>query len=315
MKKGLMVALVLVLIVSIGFLTGCKKKEEEVKVYKVGAAMSSFSDKGQTYLQDGVRAFDAENDDVEILMTDAKDDAAVQLNQVETLLTKGVDAILIVPVDISALKPVFKKCKEDGVKLVIANRMPSEEFHGDFDVYTGSESIQAGILQAEWIAEAMQPEGGTVGIIMGPLGHEAARMRTEGNKQVFAKYDNIEIVMDAEGKWDRAKGMQIAENWIQSGANLDAILCNNDEMAIGTLLAAEGAKLADEDIIIGGVDATPDALEYLGEGLDVTVFQNMNAQGYNGAAAAYKLAKGDTVEKWDWIPFETVTPENMSEYK
>ncbi len=289
-------------------------QQEDGKIL-IGAAMSSFSDKGQTYLQDGVREFDAENDDVEVLMTDAKDDAAVQLNQIETLLVKGVDAIFIVPVDISALKPVFKKCKEDGVKVVIGNRMPAEELWGEFDVYTGSESIQAGILQAEWVAEAMQPEGGKVGIIMGPLGHEAARMRTEGNKQIFAKYDNIEIVMDAEGKWDRAKGMQIAENWIQSGANLDAVLCNNDEMAIGALLAAEGANLADDAIIIAGVDATPDALEYLGAGLDVTVFQNMNAQGYNGAIAAYKLAKGESVEKWDWIPFETVTPENMSEYK
>ena len=289
--------------------------QQDDGVVTIGAAMSSFSDKGQTYLQDGVRAFDAENDDVEVLMTDAKDDPAVQLNQVETLLTKGVDAILIVPVDISALKPVFAKCKEDGVALVIANRMPAEEFHDDFDVYTGSESIQAGILQAEWVAEAMQPAGGTVGILMGPLGHEAAMMRTEGNKQIFDKYDNIEVVMDAEGKWDRAKGMQIAENWIQSGANLTAIVCNNDEMAIGTLLAAEGANLADEDIIIAGIDATPDALEYLGKGLDVTVFQNMNAQGYNGAAACYKLVKGEAVEKWDWIPFELVTTENMSEYK
>ena len=289
--------------------------QQDDGVVTIGAAMSSFADKGQTYLQDGVRTFDEENDDVEVIMTDAKDDPAVQLNQIETLLTKGVDAILLVPVDISALKPVFKKCKEDGVKLVIANRMPAEEFHGEFDVYTGSESIQAGLMQAEWVAEALQPEGGKVGILMGPLGHEAAMMRTEGNKQVFAKYDNVEIVMDGEAKWDRAKGMQIAENWIQSGAGLNAIVCNNDEMAIGTLLAAEGANLADEDLIIAGIDATPDALEFLGKGLDVTVFQNMNAQGYNGAAAAYKLVKGEAVEKWDWIPFELVTTENMSEYK
>lgn len=314
MKRQIVLITALLVLLLVPF-TAFAEGQKEAEVIKIGAAMSSFSDKGQTYLQDGVRAFDAEYDDVEIIMTDAKDDPAVQLNQVETLLVKGVDAILIVPVDISALKPVFKKCKEDGVKLVIANRMPAEEFHNEFDVYTGSESIQAGILQAEWVAEAMQPEGGKVGILMGPLGHEAARMRTEGNKQIFAKYDNIEIVMDAEAKWDRAKGMQVAENWIQSGADLDAILCNNDEMAIGTLLAAEGANLADEDLIIAGVDATPDALEYLGKGLDVTVFQNMNAQGYNGAAAAYKLVKGESVEKWDWIPFETVTPENMSEYK
>lgn len=313
MKKTVLVLLAMcMLVLPAAIFAGGQQDDGKILI---GAAMSSFADKGQTYLQDGVRDYAAENENVEILMTDAKDDPAVQLNQIETLLIKGVDAILIVPVDISALKPVFAKCKEDGVKVVIANRMPAEDLHGEFDVYTGSESIQAGILQAEWVAEAMQPEGGKVGIIMGPLGHEAARMRTEGNKQIFAKYDNIEIVIDAVGAWDRAKGMQIAENWIQSGAKIDAVLCNNDEMAIGALLAAEGANLADGDVIIAGVDATPDALEYLGKGLDVTVFQNMHAQGYNGAAAAYKLATGVSVDKWDWIPFETVTPENMSQYK
>jgi len=314
MKKRIAFVMIIMMVLAVPSALFANGETESNDGVLIGAAMSSFADKGQTYLQDGVRDFDADYDDVEVIMTDAKDDPAVQLNQVETLLVKGVDAILIVPVDISALKPVFAKCKEDGVKLVIANRMPAEEFHDDFDVYTGSESIQAGILQAEWVAQALQPEGGKVGIIMGPLGHEAARMRTEGNKQVFAEYDNIEIVMDAEGKWDRALGMSIAENWLQSGNELDAICCNNDEMAIGTLLAAEGADLADENIIIAGVDATPDALEYLGEGLDVTVFQNMNAQGYNGAKAAYNLVVGNPVDKWDWIPFETVSPENMAEY-
>ncbi|MDY0289975.1 MAG: substrate-binding domain-containing protein [Sphaerochaeta sp.] len=315
MKKRIVFVLVVLMIIALpAALTAAGQTEKGV--IKIGAAMSSFADKGQTYLQDGIRAFDAEHADVEIIMTDAKDDPAVQLNQVETLLTKGVDAIVIVPVDISALKPVFRKVKEDKVKLVIGNRMPEEAFHGEFDVYTGSESIQAGILQAEWVAQALQPKGGKVGIIMGPLGHEAARMRTEGNKQVLAKYPNIEIVMTAEGKWDRALGMTIAENWLQSGSGiLDAILCNNDEMAIGALLAAQGAGMKDKDIIIAGVDATPDALEYLGKGLDVTVFQNMYAQGYNGAKAAYDLIKGNPVEKWDWIPFETVTTENMANYK
>ena len=315
MKKRIVLVLVILMIIALpSALTAAG--QTEAGVIKIGAAMSSFADKGQTYLQDGIRAFDAEHADVEIIMTDAKDDPAVQLNQVETLLTKGVDAIVIVPVDISALKPVFRKVKEDKVKLVIGNRMPEEAFHSEFDVYTGSESIQAGILQAEWVAEALQPKGGKVGIIMGPLGHEAARMRTEGNKQVFAKYPNVEIVMTAEGKWDRALGMTIAENWLQSGSGvLDAICCNNDEMAIGALLASQGAGMNEKDIIIAGVDATPDALEYLGKGLDVTVFQNMYAQGYNGAKAAYDLVKGNTVEKWDWIPFETVTTENMANYK
>jgi inositol transport system substrate-binding protein len=146
-------------------------------------------------------------------------------------------------------------------------------------------------------------------------GHEAALMRTEGNKQVFAKYENIEIVAETTGKWDRALGMQVAENWYQANPDLKAVVCNNDEMAIGALLAAEAIGIKDEELIIAGVDATPDALEFLGKGLDVTVFQSADGQGYGGAKAAYKLVKGETVEKMQWIPYELVTVENMADYE
>lgn len=285
------------------------------ETYKIGAAMSSFADKWQTYLQDGIRKFDEEHDDVEIMMTDGKDDPAQQLNQIETLLVKGVDALVVVPVDISAMPPIVMKAKEAGVKLVVVNRLPDEYLMEDIDVYCGSESIQAGIMQAEWVAEAMQPEGGKVGIIMGPLGQEAPTMRTKGNKDVFAEYDNITVVMEAEGKWDRAKGQQIAENWLQSGKGLKAIVCNNDEMAIGALLAARSMGYSDEDLLIAGIDATPDALEYIGNGLDVTVYQSAVGQGYGGAEAAYKLIKGEPVEKMYFIPYELVTPENVDEFK
>ncbi len=248
-------------------------------------------------------------------MTDGKDDPAQQLNQIETLLVKGVDALVVVPVDISAMPPIVMKAKEAGVKLVVVNRLPDEYLMEDIDVYCGSESIQAGIMQAEWVAEAMQPEGGKVGIIMGPLGQEAPTMRTKGNKDVFAEYDNITVVMEAEGKWDRAKGQQIAENWLQSGKGLKAIVCNNDEMAIGALLAARSMGYSDEDLLIAGIDATPDALEYIGNGLDVTVYQSAVGQGYGGAEAAYKLIKGEPVEKMYFIPYELVTPENVDEFK
>lgn len=289
--------------------------EQEDDGYLIGAPMSSFSDKWQTYLQDGVRAFGDEYEDVTIQMTDGKDDPAQQLNQVETLLTQGADAIVIVPVDISAMEPIIAATNEAAVPLVVVNRLPAEQFMDDIDVFVGSESIRAGIMQAEWVAQEMQPEGGTVGIIQGPLGQEAARMRTEGNKQIFDQHDNIEVILEAEGKWDRAQGQEIAENWLQANPDLTAIVCNNDEMAIGALLAAEGMGYSDEDLIIAGVDATPDALDYLGDGLDVTVYQSAYGQGFGGAEAAYKLLQGESVEKMYWIPYELVTPQNKADYQ
>lgn len=313
-KRGIlvMVACMLLLMPVALFAAG---QSEASGTIKIGAAMADASDKWLSYLEDGVRAFDEEYADVEVLMTDGKADPAVQLSSIETLLTKGVDAIVIVPVDISAMGPVIAKCKEAGVPLIVVNRLPEDKFMKDVDVYVGSESIQAGLMQGEWVAEALGAAGGKVGILTGRSGHEAAIMRTQGNKDVFAKNPNIQIVVEAEGKWDRAQGMQIAENWFQARGDLAAICANNDEMAIGAILAAQSLGIKDEDIIIAGVDATPDALEYLGKGLDVTVFQSAHGQGYGGVEAAYKLVKGEKLDKMQWIPYELVTVENMADYK
>lgn len=313
MKRVIGILIIILFVAPVALFAAGGSEEEGTML--IGAAMSSFSDKWQTYLQDGIREFDADHEDVVIQMTDGKDDPALQLSQVETLITQGIDALVIVPVDISALGPIIDATDEADIPIVAVNRLPGDEFISRIDVYVGSDSIDAGLMQAVWVAEAMQPDGGEIAILQGPLGHEAARMRTEGNKQIFADFDNLEIVVEGEGKWDRALGQQVAENWLQAYPNLRAIVSNNDEMAIGALLAAQSSGLSDEDLIIAGVDATPDALQYLGEGLDVTVFQSAYGQGYGGVDAAYKLLTGQSVDKLYWIPYELVTTENKADYE
>ena len=109
--------------------------------------------------------------------------------------------------------------------------------------------------------------------------------------------------------------MTITENVLAANKNINVIVSNNDEMAIGALLATRKLGVKDEDIFIVGVDATPDALEYLGKGLDATVFQSAQGQGYTGAETAYKIAKGEKVEQVNWVPFELVTPDKKEEYQ
>jgi len=313
MFKKMTVAMIILICMMAPVFAGGQQDDGTIKI---GAAMADASDKWLSYLEDGVRSFADETADCEVMMTDGKADPAIQLNSLETLITQGVDAIVIVPVDISALGPVIDKCKEADIPLIVVNRYPAEKFMKMDNVYyVGSESIQAGIMQGEWVAEALGSAGGNVAILTGKSGHEAAIMRTQGNKDIFDKNANIKIAMEAEGKWDRAEGMRIAENWFQMGNNLKAIVANNDEMAIGAILAAQSLGMKDEDIIIAGVDATPDALEYLGKGLDVTVFQSAAGQGYGSMEAAYKIVKGEKLEKIQWIPYELVTTENMADFQ
>ncbi len=280
----------------------------------IGAPMPSFADKWMSYLFEGVRDFDAKHADVEIKLTDANEDPGKMLNDVDNFIDSGVDALLVVPTDVAIVKPIASKANRAGIPLVIVNRVPDAKTMKKVDAYVGSESIQAGILQAESVVGLLDGRPAHVALLLGALGHEAQINRTEGNKQVFAKYPNIKIVAEQEGRWDRAKALQIVEDLLQAHPEINVIVANNDEMAIGALLAARKSGKTDADLIISGVDATPDALEYLGKGLDTTVFQSAKGQGFGGAEIAYKLAKGQKVKKMNWIDFELVDKAQKDAY-
>lgn len=276
----------------------------------IGVTMK-FDDLWLTTLRDAMTDYAATQPGVELVMVDSKEDVATQLGQVENFVAQNVDAIIVIAANTDAADPMTKAATDAGIPLVYVNRLPSNLPEGIS--YVGSESIQAGIMQAEWIAEQLGGKGNVV-IMNGDLAQEAAQKRTEGEKQVFAKFPDIKIIREDTGNWSRDQGLALMENWLASGDQIDAVASNNDEMAIGAIQAIEAAGKLGE-IIVGGVDASPDALQEMDKGrLNVTVFQNAKGQGDGGIKVAIALAKGETVEQFTWIPFELVTPENYKDY-
>lgn len=280
----------------------------------IGAAMPVFDDKWLSYLYDAINAYDKEHEDVEVIMVDAKNDTSKQLSQVETLISQKVSAIMITPVDTESVEPMLDAANAANIPVVIVNRNPSEAVMEKAYAYVGSESLEAGTMQMEKVAELLGGNG-SIGIMNGTLGHESAAKRTDGNKQVMEKNPDLKLVREATADYQRATGLSLMENWIQSGDELDAIVANNDEMAIGAIMALEAAgKL--EGKIIAGIDGTMDALEYVRQGkLQVSVFQNATGQGKTGVDTAVKAARGEKLaDKYVWVPFELVTKENVEEY-
>lgn len=311
MKKIL--SLVLSVTIMLGLLSGCGKKDGDAnsagkeKKVVLGFASSSFSDKWQTYLNDAAKA-KGEEMGAKMIFTDGKNDPATQLANVENFIIEGVDAIIIVMVDTSAPGPIVRACKEAGIPLIAVNR----NFEGA-DVFVGSNEVMAGELQMEYVLEKLHGKG-NVAILQGTPGFESALKRTEGNEKDLKSNPDMKIVFKDTGLWDRAKGMEVAENWLESGEKIDAILANNDEMAIGAIRALTAANKNDQ-VIVGGVDGTIDALKYVKDGtLGVTVFQNPFAQGDLGVESAIKIAEGKEVEGYVDVPFEKVTIENVDKY-
>lgn len=280
----------------------------------VGVSMYSLADKYPTYLQDSMDKFVASQSNLKFKYADANGDPAKMLNDVENFIDSKVDALIIMPTDQKIVKAIGLKARKAKIPLIVVTVKPNEEDMQYVASNVGSEEIKSGEMQGEFIVNSLNGKPAKAIILLGPLGLEAQIKRTEGNKKIFAQHPEIKVVAEQEAKWDRAKGMEVAENLLSAHRDANVILSNNDEMAIGALLAAKKLGFKDEDMLIVGIDATPDALAYLGNGLDATVYQSASGQGRLSAEMAYKAVLGEEIPKYNWIPFELVTPEMKEQY-
>lgn len=314
MKKFLLLSLVVIM--TAGLMTGIAGAQD---TFKIGYSCNNFNDTFQTFIEDHARAF-AEENGIEYTYADAGEDILKQQDQIKAFIAEGVDAIVVVPVDTSATEPIIDITKEAGIPVVFVNRNPFSEIAVE-DIpengyYVGSESIDAGLFQAEYLVELLgteEPVG--YAILVGLLSNEAAVARTEGNKQILDEYPNYTLLAEKNGDWQRDQGLTITENWLTAyGAELKAILANNDEMALGALEALEANGR--EEVIVMGVDLIDDAKTAILDGrLDASVLQDAKGQGEGAMKIALAILSGEEVEKLTMIPYVLVTPETIDQYQ
>ncbi len=280
--------------------------------YKIGVLICDFSDQFQVYMMEGMKEAAAKYDNIEFIYQDAKYDAATQMNQMENLIVQGVDAVVVMPVDTKASVPMVEKAVEAGVPVISVNRkLENQEIATS---YVGSDSVESGEILMQQMAKLLDGEG-NIAILEGGMGHEPQILRQRGIMNILENYPDIKIVADQTANWYRDQAMSVTENWLQSNLDLDAIVCHNDEMAIGALKAAQDAGVAD-DLLIAGIDATPEALEYVESGdLAFTVFQDAKGQGRESINTAVKVVKGQEVPAEVMIPYELVTKDKVDVYR
>lgn len=245
---------------------------------------------------------------IKLIATDAKNDVNTQIDNVESLIEQGCQAIFISIVD-SESGAVFKEMTEKaGIPLIAVNTGFDEA-----DYFIGTDDVQAGEMEAEAVAEALGGKGDVV-ILQGYYGTEATAKRTQGNENVLKNYPDINIIRTEGGSWDRAESMSTVETWINSSEKMDAIIANSDEPAIGAILALEAAGY--EKIPVAGIDANDDALTFIKEErLLASVSQSPKANGETALEVALQVLDGTyTGDKVIYVDVELVTKENVDEY-
>lgn len=288
---------------------------------KVGVSMALFDDNFLTVLRNGIQSYADENK-IEVQIEDAQNDVAKQLDQIKNFAASGVDAIVVNPVDTSATQAMTDAAAAAGIPLVYVNRQPVNlDTLPDNQAFVASNEVDSGTLETKEICRLLKEAGKTEAnayIIMGELSNQAAVQRTQDIHDVIDGGDcgvKINIIDKQTSNWRRDEAQNLMTNWLSTNKPFDAVIANNDESAIGAIQAMKAAGIDMKSVIVGGVDATQDALAAMQAGdLDVTVFQNAAAQGSGSIDAAVKLAKGEKIEKKVWVPFELVTPANINDY-
>ena len=289
----------------------------------VGVSMAKFDDNFLTVLRNGMDEYAKGLDGVTLQIEDASNDVAKQLDQINNFIASGVSAIVVNPVDTSATQAMSDAAAKANIPLVYVNREPvNVDTLPDNQAFVASNEADSGTLETKEVCRLLKEAGKTEAnayVIMGELSNQAAVMRTKDIHDVIGGADcgvKINILDEQTSNWNRDEAQNLMTNWLSTGAAFDAVIANNDESAIGAIQAMKAAGTDMKAVIVGGVDATQDALAAMEAGdLDVTVFQDAAGQGKGAVDAALKLAKGEAVDQKVYIPFQLVTPANVADFK
>jgi len=280
------------------------------KTFTVGVALANFDLNFVSILRTQMEA-ELKANQLNSQFVDAKGDVALQVQQVDDFINQGVDAIILNPVDTQGVLPMITAAKNAGIPLIFVNRKPEVKLPADM-AYVGSDSALGGEMQMEALAKKMNYKG-NVAILMGALSNEEARERTRAVEAVIAKYKDMKVIEKQSAKWQRNEAVDVVSSWLLNQRPIDAIAANNDEMAIGAIMALNQAK--NEKILVAGIDGTPDGQQFVKSGkMALTIFQDAKGQATGAVQVTKALLEKQKVQTFNWVPYQTITPDNYAQF-
>lgn len=313
-------------------LVSCSYAEE----IKIGSCIYRFNDAFMLRFRNAMTAESAK-EGASITMSDGRDDQNVQNEQIDEFIANGVNVLIVNPVDRMTSQTIIDKAKEKNIPVVFINREPTTEMLASYEkaYYVGAKAEESGTQAGEIIAEYFKshPEAdknhdGKIQFIMlkGQNGHQDMILRSKYSVEAIqnAGFEPVELA-SAIANWDKLEAMKIMNGFVMSigPENIEAVIANNDEMALG---AIEALKIVDYNkgdasmyVPVVGVDANASALNAMENGEMLgTVLNDADEQGTAAVKLAVALASGKAISKetvgyeitdnkYIWIPYQKVT--------
>ena len=254
----------------------------------IGFSVSTLNNPFFVTLTEGARKAATENN-VELVVVDAGDDAAKQTSDIEDLVSRNVGVLIVNPVDSDAVAPAVKSAMSQGIKVIAVDRGVNGV---DVDCQIASDNVAGARMATEYLMELVG-EGAKVAELQGVPGASATIDRGAGFHQVADQ--SLQVAASQTANFNRAEGMTVMENILQSDGTIKGVFAHNDEMALG---AVEAVAASGKDIKIVGFDATDDAQKAVKDGkMAATVAQKPDKMGETAIETAVKIMAGETADK------------------
>ncbi|CDF59028.1 galactose/glucose ABC transporter substrate-binding protein MglB [Thermobrachium celere] len=303
---------------------------------KIGVTIYKYDDNFMSFVRRAIET-NAQGK-AELILNDSQNSQATQNEQVDMMISKGVKALAINLVDPQAAPSIIEKAKTKNLPIIFFNKEPNAEVLKSYEKcwYVGTESKEAGIIQGKMIADLWKKnpnwdknKDGKIQYVLlkGEPGHPDAEARTkyavEEIKNAGIEVEQLEL---QTGMWDTVKGKELMDAWLSKhGDKIEFVIANNDAMALGAIqsLKAAGYFTNGKFMPVVGVDAIPDAIQQIKDGLMVgTVLNDAKNQGKATLELALNAAQGkDPIEGTQWkldenkavrVPYIAITKDNLN---
>jgi len=242
-------------------------------------------------------------------------DVEQQVQIVENLIQRRVDAIMLAPSGSREVIPVIARANRAGIPvLILDTRVDMELLERDgaeIATFIGSDNYEGGLIAGRYVAERLNGSG-KVAILEGIPGHETADSRQRGFLDGISESQGVEVVTSQTANWERNLGYNVFENILQSYSDVEALFAASDLMALGAVEAISSSGRSAGDIIVVGFDAHTEAIEAIRRGtMHATIAQNPYEIGRTGVENANKLLNGESIEEEITVEIELVTQSTL----
>lgn len=275
---------------------------------KFGSTYMTMNNPYFDILNDGIKEVVEANGDF-LITRDPAQDQEKQNEQIYDMIKEGVSAIFLNPVDWKEVKPALVACKEANIPVFNVDTLVYDKEYVVSAI--ASDNYNAGVQCAKDMMSKL--DSADIIILDEPIVNSIIQ-RIQGFTDTIAGNDNYKVIVQEAASGELEVAMKVMNHILETGVTFDVVMGGNDPTAIGAVAALESQHM-DKDILIYGVDGSPDGKMMIKEGYLVgTSAQQPSAIGTIAAEVAYHYLNGEEVEENIVVPVTLVTKDNLNDF-